>query len=62
MTDLGPFDDDVPFAWHAASGLKHSFLRAADELETQIGQRTSYGQEVKRIGAAGMRRSSRAST
>jgi hypothetical protein len=48
MTDLGPFDDDVPFAWHAASGLKHSFLRAADELETQIGQRTSYGQEVKR--------------
>jgi arylsulfatase A-like enzyme len=48
MTDLGPFRENVPFAWGAASSLKHSFLRAANELEAQIGQRTSYAEDAKR--------------
>jgi hypothetical protein len=42
MTDLGPFMEDVPFAWEAASTLRRSFLRAASELEQQIPRRTSY--------------------
>lgn len=36
MADLGPFMEDVPFAWDAASRLKHAFMRAADELEEQL--------------------------
>src|SRR4051794_25507320 len=51
MTDIGafgPFRTDVPFAWHTASALKQSFLRAADELEAQIGRRTSYAEDAKR--------------
>jgi hypothetical protein len=48
MTDLGPFTENVPFAWDAASSLKHSFVRAANELEAQIGQRTSYAEDAKR--------------
>jgi hypothetical protein len=38
----------VPFAWHAAAALKQSFLRAASELEAQIGKRTSYAEHAKR--------------
>jgi hypothetical protein len=48
MTDLGPITQKVPFAWHAASALKHSFLRAASELEDQIGERASYAEAAKR--------------
>jgi hypothetical protein len=47
MVDLGPIDEDVPFAWDAASKLKHAFLRTADELEEQIPRRSSYGQHAK---------------
>jgi hypothetical protein len=48
MTDLEPITQKVPFAWHAASALKHSLLRAASELEAQIGERTSYAEDAKR--------------
>ncbi len=48
MADLGPFTEDVKFAWDAASRLKHSFIRAADELEAQIPRRSSYAQHAKR--------------
>jgi hypothetical protein len=48
MTDLQPITQPVPFAWHAASALKQSFLRAASELEAQIGERTSYAEHAKR--------------
>ena len=48
MTDLGPITQPVPFAWDAASALKDTFLRAASELEAQIGERTSYAEEAKR--------------
>ncbi|MEA2154781.1 MAG: hypothetical protein QOE11_921 [Solirubrobacteraceae bacterium] len=36
MVDLGPIEADVPFAWDAASRLKHEFERAADELDRQL--------------------------
>jgi hypothetical protein len=48
MVDLGPIEEDVPFAWDAASKLKRLFLRTADELEEQIPRRGSYGQHAKR--------------
>jgi hypothetical protein len=48
MPDLGPYDVDVPFAWDAASRLKHSFLRAASELEDQIPRRNAYAAHVMR--------------
>ena len=48
MTDPGPITQKVPFAWHAASALEHSFLRAAIELEDQIGERASYAVAAKR--------------
>jgi hypothetical protein len=48
MPDLGPYDVDVPFAWDAASRLKHSFLRAASELEDQIPRRNAYAAHAMR--------------
>jgi hypothetical protein len=42
MLDLGTYATDVDFAWEAASRLKHSFLRAAQELEEQIPRRNAY--------------------
>jgi hypothetical protein len=48
MTDLGTYDVDVPFAWDAASRLKHSFLRAASELEDQIPRRNAYAAHAMR--------------
>jgi hypothetical protein len=48
MPDLGPYDVDVPFAWHAASRLKDSFLRAASELEDQISRRHAYAARAMR--------------
>ena len=47
MADLGPIEEDVPFAWDAASKLKQAFLSTADELEEQIPRRSSYGQHAK---------------
>jgi hypothetical protein len=35
--NLGPIEEDVPFAWGAASKLKAEFKRAAEELEDQAG-------------------------
>jgi hypothetical protein len=47
MVDLGPIEEDVPFAWDAASKLKHAFLRTAEALEEQIPRRSSYGHHAK---------------
>ena len=41
MLNLGTYETDVEFAWEAASGLKHTFLRAASELENQIPRRNA---------------------
>jgi hypothetical protein len=48
MLDLGTYDRDVDFAWDAASSLKHSFLRAASELEDQIPRRHAYATHAMR--------------
>lgn len=48
MTDhnLGPIEEDVPFAWGEASSLKHSFIRAARELRQQSKRITKYGDDA----------------
>lgn len=38
--------EDVPFAWGAAAKLKSRLVRAADELEGQIGARQADGREA----------------
>ena len=46
MVDLGPIQEDVPFAWGAAAKLRQEFLRAAEELEGQVPSRNSYAQHA----------------
>jgi hypothetical protein len=48
MLNLGTYETDVDFAWEAASRLKHSFLRAASELEGQIPRRNAYATHAMR--------------
>jgi hypothetical protein len=48
MLNLGTYETDVDFAWQAASRLKHSFLRAASELEDQIPRRHAYAEHAMR--------------
>jgi len=48
VVDLGTFEDDVKFAWAEASRLKHSFVRAAAELEQQAAERAGYAEGARK--------------
>jgi hypothetical protein len=47
VTDLGPYEEDVKFAWEAASKLKHEFERTAHELSDQARARRKLADHAK---------------
>jgi hypothetical protein len=47
MVDLGPIEEDVPFAWGAAAKLRQQFTKTAAELRDQAGHRKALAAGAK---------------